>query len=337
MVVFLGIFMPGCFSIDSVTKYPTETQGFPNGEVLTCESSRFQGFQGGNWNNQLYFQETASSPREKIGNNIFYAGTFPQHPVSQARLIYQNGLILAMILNERIFRHCLSHGKWFWEEFIPRRNSNATLGFLRSFLKADYPDLTHFTGPIYYFDHFDIEHNLLITKRSSPENQFPLFLIYSTVTYDEPDRTPPGMLNGADLDFDLERTRSENGFKPPESTHLILDVEVTTAGKKLLTESVSLSSTAWKSFNYPTADAVGGQTGQITIGGEGGQAVELSKHVEALFGFQDAVPDYFTICWRGKDYYGIQYRTVRLGAWDTVFSSGAVPNEDILFRVRKAE
>jgi hypothetical protein len=349
LFVFLMIFVPGCFSIDSTTKLPIETKVFPDGEILTCESTRFQGFQGSSLRSQLYFQETTSSPREKI------EGPFPTHPLSQAILIRQSGLTLGIIVGEQFFTHYIFHGEWRWEQLHKWPNNDATLGFLRSLIKSDYPDLDNFAGPSYSFDHFDVEHNLLITKRSSSDNQFPLFLVYSTINYNEPNSKPSSMLGGADWKFDLDRTRETNGLKSPAIPKLILDVEVTTRdqnlvgenptskppipmpqGRQLFTKSFPLVKD-WIGIDYPTADAVNNQGGQITIGGIGGQTVQLSKHVEARFGFQDCLPDIVTICWRGKDYYGEQYQPVKLGAWDTVYTGGNVEKEVVYFRLRKPE
>ena len=341
----LGIFIPGLWDLGRISNRSKEKRIFPTGEILTEESYLSSGLQGSDWNNQLYFQETESSPLEKLGTNIY--GDWQSHtlPLSEAKLIRAKGLLLLIVLKEHIFQHPVLKGKSYWQEIAWMPNN--VISYLGACRKADDQSNNSQKSRIdlkYHFDHLDTDQNLLITKRASPDSHLPLYLVYSSVTYNQPVAKAPGILDGFDWKFDLERTRATNNIKPPESPNLVVDVSVMTwtenmkggwpsrevalsqpGAKELYSKSFPISSTDWKSVDYTTIDPY--QGGQKTI----------SKHVEFLFGFQDPVADSYTFCWRGKDLYGTQYPSVKIGEWKWASSGGIIEPELIFFRVRRPE
>ena len=74
--------------------------------------------------------------------------------------------------------------------------------------------------------------------------------------------------------------------------------------KEILDESLPISSSEWKAFDYQYWDT--------------NLKAQTTNHMEMLFGFKNAQPGDYTICWRGLDDAGAPYSVVKAGTWSRV-------------------
>jgi hypothetical protein len=337
----LGFFaLNWLFEAGRISHRASEQKVFPGGEILTGDSWVSSGWRGSDFDNQLYFQKTDSSPQEKLGGTL--RGDWRSHtlPINRAKLVRAKGFLLLVVVGTHIFQHSILKGKSDWLEITWMPDEGA-VAFLGSFAEPHDPPLAVETvqpNLAYAFDHIDVDQNLLITKRVIPDDRLPLYLVYSSVTYNQPAVKPPGILDEFDWNFDLERTRIINGLMPPKDPNITVDVSVrawpnpsesmsnisgeTFGGKELYRKSFPASSTQWTSIDYSA----------INLDNE--IPKQVAKHAEFRFGFQDVAADTYTFSWRGRDLYGTQYPSAKPGQWTWASSGGSVESELVFFRIR---
>jgi len=184
----------------------------------------------------------------------------------------------------------------------------------------------------YAFDHIDLGQNVLVTKRDSLENIFPMFLIYSATQY------------GFPLEFDIERTRDANRFKPPPDSGVIIDFSVVTypgelnartnskrstclllpGAQEIHTQSLPLSSSTWTAIECSFAIPNG---------------IVIKDRFDVLLGFLDPLPDRLSIFYRHHPVFVNTWQFIKFGDWICAEASGFKGGlaRIAFFRVRHTE
>jgi hypothetical protein len=306
---------------------------FPTGEIVTNEFWISSGWQGSSRCNRLYFQENYPASREALNISIIDEEKLP---VCDAELFKYNGFLVLLVLHEHIFQHTVSKDKSYWRE-ITWQGDQGALEYLATFLKPNENQYSTMQTPNrgYWFDHVDFDRGLLVTKQHSINNQFPLYLVYSTAASYFPGEIPSSVDYG--WVFDLEQTRAANGLPPPDCSGLVVDVsvrrlphvsEVSTSniaiaqpvGTELCGQTFPASSTKWTRLDFVPQPVPG-------------EIHAKTEHDDFLFGFPNASLNSYVMCYRGADFECTRYASVNLGEWYA--SQGPFTEEMVFFRLRK--
>ena len=210
----------------SQTEKFIETVSLPSGEVLTNESFLSLGRDSVR-HNRLFFQQTAASPRELLGESI-EEDAAPLSLRASKPFLQRTQDRTALIIGSHVFQRWLRKEGPYWYHLTTNPNPAASV-FLRAFLPAGDPRIPR-SSPIgirgwfdvpkpevrYRFDRIDLDQNVLFTRRDSPDTTFPEFLVYSARQY------------GFTLSFDIERTRTANHHQPPNDADILIDFSVVT-------------------------------------------------------------------------------------------------------------
>ena len=334
------------WSLGQVISNKSTTQVvLPTGEIVTNDSYKSQGGMldvNGWYHNQLYFQKTASSPREKIDGDI----TFPADRISvaspfslkDATLVSGGSDHLALVVDHYVFKRSTSG----WVD-CDGLFGGIVDAFFRSFLNADdvrvgrsgsdggvegsepYPYLLGLT-PVYRFDHFDPANCVLVMKRISSENELPPFLVYSGPAFD------------ASWALDLPRTRAMNSLAIPPDPNLVIDISLIIhpkdldspfigrskalalpGARELTFKSFPLSSTQWNNLECPSTDRT---------------EAPITEQYRTLFCFWDTMPDHCSFYWRKENPDQTEFHFVTTDIWYSRFISGG-DTTNLFFRVRK--
>lgn len=331
-----------CFVVSSCspaqTEKATDTLALPTGEILTNESFLSLGRDSVR-HNKLYFQQDASLPRELLSETIeedaaplsLHAAK-PQIQTSRDRT--------ALLLGPYFFQRWLRKEGPYWYHTTTNPDAAASV-FLRSFLQPGDPLISSATaGNIrgwfdilkpevsYVFDHIDLDKNVLVTRRNSPDAAFPEFLVYSALQY------------GSTLRFDIERTRSANHLEPPSDSNILIDVSVVTypgelklgnsrdsvlalpGATEIHAQTLPLIPTKWTasecSFTIPTG-------------------ARINERFDALLGFLDPLPNYLSVFWRRYPVFWDDWHFVRMDDWIRAEASGFKGglSRVVFFRIRR--
>jgi hypothetical protein len=320
------------------TEKATDTVSLPTGEILTNESFLSVGRDSVRHNN-LFFQQSASSPREALGE-IIEENAAPLSLHRAAPKLLRSGDRTALLIGTNIFQRWLRKGGPYWYHATTGPDPAASV-FLRSFVPSGDSRISTSAGRSvrgwfdiwrpdvpYAFDHIDLDQNVLVTRRDSPDTTFPGLLVYSALQY------------GFTWRFDIERTRSANHLEPPPDAGVVIDFSIVTypgdlklattrdtvlaapGAKEIHLQTLPLSSNAWTatecSLTIPTGASV-------------------NERYDALLGFIDPLPDYASIFWRSYPVLWDDWHFVRFGEWIRADASGYKGglSRIVFFRVRR--
>ena len=301
----------------------TERLSLPTGEVVINESFLSVGRDSVR-HNRLYFQQTASSSRESLGEIIEESAPALSLRAATPSL-YRSADRMVLVIGSHVFQRWLRRDGPYWYQVSTNPDPAAAV-FLRSFLKPSDPriaaqrnanvrgwlDIPRPKVP-YLFERIDLDNNVLVARRALADTSFPQFLVYSAVKY------------GFTFRFDIERTREANALTPPPHSHLAIDVSVITypgeimsddardaalafpGAKEIDSSTVPLSASTWAttecSFTIPTG-------------------TRIEQRFDVLLGFLDPLPDYLSIFWRRHPVLWDDWHFVKMGDWVRVEASG---------------
>jgi len=330
--------MSGCSPAQ--TEKATETISLPSGEVLTNEFFLSLGRDSVR-HNKLFFQQTASSPRELLGESI-EEDAAPLSLHATKPFIQRSQDRTALMIGSHVFQRWLRKDGPYWYHLTTNPDPAASV-FLRVFLPPGDFRISR-SSPIgirgwfdvpkpevpYRFDHMDLDQNVLVTRRNSSDAAFPEFLVYGARQY------------GFTLNFDIERTRFANHIQPPPDAGILIDLSVVTypgdlkLGKsreaalalpgatEIHKQTQPLSSNTWTtaecSFTIPTGTVI-------------------NERFDALLGFRDPLPDYLSVFWRRHPILWDDWHFIRAGDWIRAEASGFKGGtcRIVFFRVRLPE
>jgi hypothetical protein len=304
----------------------TETVSLPGGEILTTESFLTLSSHDSFRRLKLFFQKNASSQRETV-IEFLVEGAAPISLRSDAPQLFTSGDRTALRIGSHIFLRWPRKAGPYWHHETTAPNAAASI-YLRSFLSSSdsriaVPSgnntLKWFETPKpdvpYAFDHYDFEQNVLVTKRDTPENTFPEFLVYSANQY------------GFPWGFDIERTRNANSFKPPLDSGVIIDFSVVTypgeldlrtnskrstclllpGAQEIHAQSLPLSSSKWTPMECSFAIPNG---------------IVIKDRFDVLLGFLDPLPDHLSIFYRHHPVLSNTWQFIKFGDWICADASG---------------
>ena len=298
-----------------------ETMVFSTGEILKNTSSGIPGRLDLR-HNLLTLQETSSSPEERIADVLTQTAAPGSNPgtvlqgqppqVKTAKLLRSDHFPLAIVLNDYLFIRHPSSANPNWSEF-----NLATETSVKKFLDAAPGGISDVgRKPRYEFDHLDLSNGLLVTKNTFPDSLLPQYLVYSTDSF-RSNRAQSAPQAGIFWHFDLERTRELDGLPVPPDPALTLkvfyhappgqsvNIPYLESLKDNVDQSIPLSSTEWRRIDYSSA----------------APGVDPQKaHLEVRFGFKDADPGEYTICFRGLDDYTPPNLSSKIGEWFGILS-----------------
>lgn len=343
------------------TEKATETVSLPTGEFLTNESFLSLGRDSVR-HNKLFFQQSASSPRELLGE-IIGEHARPISLQNPAPQLQRSGDRTAVIIGgSHVFQRSHLKKGPYWLRKDTKPDSPASF-FLRTFIHPESfrpapgktlvgsdahnrqiarsisippPDRIRRWLDIprpeaaYVFDRLDLDQNVLVTRRISLDATFPEFLVYSQHRY------------GWSWQFDIERTRLANDLKPPSDSGFLIDFSVITypgelthsnkrddflavpSAKEVHTQTLPLSSSNWT----PSECTILIPTGK-----------PVNRRYEALLGFCDPWPDFVSVLWREHPAQGTSWRCVKVGDWEWAVGGqyeGGL-SYGVFFRVRRSQ
>lgn len=314
-----------------------ETLTLSTGEILTNESFLSVG-RDSVQTNKLFFQQSASSPRESLGE-IIEEDAAPLSLHNANPQLQRSRDRVTLIMGSHIFQRWLREGGPYWYHASTNPNPAASV-FLRSFLKPGdsriaipsgrgfrgWFDIPRLEVP-YAFDRIDLDQNVLVTHRNSSDATFPEFLVYSAVQY------------GFTWCFDIERTRSANHLKPPFDSNILIEFSVVTYPGKLKFDGTRDSVLALRgakeihgrtlplnSSTWTTTEC------SVTIP----DGTTIKERFDVLLGFLDPSPEYLSIFWRRHPVLWDDWHFIKLGDWVRADATGFEGDLSrvVFFRVR---
>ena len=207
ILTILGVFFVLLFLLNFLVHLPsrwTKTETLATGEILTQKIAVYWGMQGDSTINDLYFQNQSGAPVEHLGQ-IHERDL----PMKDAKVFRKQGMPVLLAMGRHIFHHSLNKEKSSWWEITMVQNGDAGK-FLAACVKGGTPK---WFPPLwgYVFDSASYDLREIVMKIQEATPGMPTYLIYSTDTSvfaNQVGQQSPEYR----WDFDLEKTRSRNGF-----------------------------------------------------------------------------------------------------------------------------